>query len=739
MALPPNVDLVTVTGTYVGLDGTPASGTVTFSSSNKTWLNDATAPATLLPNPIVATLDEAGHFSVQVPATNDSDIQPNGWTYDVAENLHLGAVPYVRNYAIPAATGVDFDLAEVAPVSPIGGGGQRLVLTVNGKQPTVTGAVTLVAADIGAISQATADARYLGIGDVPAVPVTSVQGRTGDVSVTLTDIGGVPTSRQVIAGTGLEGGGALSADQTLSVAYGSTAGTAEEGSAAAALKSKLDTSYTHPLNPAVAVGVEPGVTLTAVNTASPPAGMYYDSGDNAIYISTPGTYSGLLFTNVRVGILASNVTLKNCKVTVDQAHATSSPAINCPAIYNSTWLRRRVVEHCEVTGWVASAVSGAGYTARFVYGHDLVEDFAHTDRSIEPTIIEWCVGKDFIPPDSAHGDAVQIVEPPMAEVIVRNNWLDCSNKPGYTYPNVEPDAGPTSGVYVQAGTMSTTTAAPDTAPRGKVTITDNYIACDQAFYAVRMYHPHDVPVEFARNRIKVPTDVQQGGGTGTAFDIVTPAHGYGNVDAAGNPISHPLITGQPPTLSAFTAQELTYGDKLETCNLADATAVTLTADTAYLVICRADRAYRAKKLRTFIDTLGTFTAAGVTVFRGPHWTKLSYVAYLNPWSPTATGLQDTALTVSDAHSPIVADPTPTDVLVDVGDYVAYLVCVTSTSGMKLLGKSGRADVVNRNGVKVAATKSMTPGAIPADINVNDGTWTPSGDVLWFALGGGFPE
>jgi hypothetical protein len=39
----------------------------------------------------------------------------------------------------------------------------------------------------------------------------------------------VPTSRQVIAGTGLTGGGALTADVTLTVAYGSAAGTAAQG------------------------------------------------------------------------------------------------------------------------------------------------------------------------------------------------------------------------------------------------------------------------------------------------------------------------------------------------------------------------------------------------------------------------------------------------------------------------------------------------------------------------------
>jgi hypothetical protein len=39
----------------------------------------------------------------------------------------------------------------------------------------------------------------------------------------------VTTSRQILAGTGLAGGGDLSADRTLTVAYGTTAGTAAQG------------------------------------------------------------------------------------------------------------------------------------------------------------------------------------------------------------------------------------------------------------------------------------------------------------------------------------------------------------------------------------------------------------------------------------------------------------------------------------------------------------------------------
>lgn len=47
--------------------------------------------------------------------------------------------------------------------------------------------------------------------------VTQVNGQTGVVSITLASLGGVATTRQVIAGNGLTGGGALSGDVTLNL------------------------------------------------------------------------------------------------------------------------------------------------------------------------------------------------------------------------------------------------------------------------------------------------------------------------------------------------------------------------------------------------------------------------------------------------------------------------------------------------------------------------------------------
>lgn len=67
--------------------------------------------------------------------------------------------------------------------------------------------------------------------------VTSVAGKTGAVTLAKGDVGlsnvdniqQAPIARKISAGTGLSGGGDLTADRTLSVSYGTTAGTAAQG------------------------------------------------------------------------------------------------------------------------------------------------------------------------------------------------------------------------------------------------------------------------------------------------------------------------------------------------------------------------------------------------------------------------------------------------------------------------------------------------------------------------------
>ena len=75
----------------------------------------------------------------------------------------------------------------------------------------------------------------------PSAPVTSVNSETGAVVLDAADVGAVPTSRTVTAGTGLTGGGDLTADRTFAVTYGTTAGTSAEGNDARLSDTRIPT------------------------------------------------------------------------------------------------------------------------------------------------------------------------------------------------------------------------------------------------------------------------------------------------------------------------------------------------------------------------------------------------------------------------------------------------------------------------------------------------------------------
>lgn len=66
-------------------------------------------------------------------------------------------------------------------------------------------------------------------GKVPTTRTVNSKALSSDISLTASDVGAAPTTRSISAGTGLTGGGDLSADRTLAVTYGTTAGTAAQG------------------------------------------------------------------------------------------------------------------------------------------------------------------------------------------------------------------------------------------------------------------------------------------------------------------------------------------------------------------------------------------------------------------------------------------------------------------------------------------------------------------------------
>jgi hypothetical protein len=125
MALPVNVNFGTVTGTFIDATGTNITGNVTFTPS-ATSLKDASALQTIIQSQPVKVPLQNGSFSVQLIATDDTDVSPTGWTYGVAFDFGL------PSFSISVPQGQTVDLTTVAPT------------TASNGQPTYTGALSTV-------------------------------------------------------------------------------------------------------------------------------------------------------------------------------------------------------------------------------------------------------------------------------------------------------------------------------------------------------------------------------------------------------------------------------------------------------------------------------------------------------------------------------------------------------------------------------------------------------------------
>lgn len=148
----------------------------------------------------------------------------------------------------------------------------RTPLTHSHAQSDVTGLAAALAAKVDGTRSVIAGTGLTGGGDLTAdrtlavaygtTAGTAAQGndaRLSDARTPLThshaqtDVTGlvaalatkVDTTRQVIAGTGLTGGGTLAADRTLAVAYGTTAGTAAQGNDARLSDARTPLTHSH--------------------------------------------------------------------------------------------------------------------------------------------------------------------------------------------------------------------------------------------------------------------------------------------------------------------------------------------------------------------------------------------------------------------------------------------------------------------------------------------------------------
>lgn len=199
MPFPDGVQTVTLTaGTsgYRTLDGDPYTGTIRLTPSVSRVVSAEHGVIALGVENI--TVGASGQFSTTVLATDADGFSPTDWTYRVDEEF-TNAPGRAYNISLPASA-ASVALTALSPVE------------------STTGTVSSPA-------------------------VLSVNGETGVVTLDAADVGAVPTSRQVVAGTGLSGGGTLAADRTLTVAYGTTGTTVCVGNDARLTDARTPTAH----------------------------------------------------------------------------------------------------------------------------------------------------------------------------------------------------------------------------------------------------------------------------------------------------------------------------------------------------------------------------------------------------------------------------------------------------------------------------------------------------------------
>lgn len=116
MPLPPSLTVKTLHGRYSALpSGSAPTGTVDFVAP--AVLRVAADDTIVLPTVYTATVT-GGEFSIGLPASDDPEISPTSWTYEVVERLTGHPIRRYR-IAVPIATVGTLELADIAPATTV--------------------------------------------------------------------------------------------------------------------------------------------------------------------------------------------------------------------------------------------------------------------------------------------------------------------------------------------------------------------------------------------------------------------------------------------------------------------------------------------------------------------------------------------------------------------------------------------------------------------------------------------
>jgi hypothetical protein len=113
VALPAEFNTVQVYGKYLNLDGTPVVGYLTFEAA-PVILKAAVSKDLIVPVVLQVNLDADGSFAINLPVTDDPDINPSDWTYKVTEGF---GTRRVYNLSVHLAAGPTINIYDLAPVA----------------------------------------------------------------------------------------------------------------------------------------------------------------------------------------------------------------------------------------------------------------------------------------------------------------------------------------------------------------------------------------------------------------------------------------------------------------------------------------------------------------------------------------------------------------------------------------------------------------------------------------------
>ena len=111
MPLPGDLTTITVTGTFLTVQGVAASGTVTFTPSVVPLIDNV--GNVIVDGPVVATLNGSGQISVVLACTDNANIP--AFTYTIAPAINGTSAALYPLKAIPHTLGSTVDLTALLP------------------------------------------------------------------------------------------------------------------------------------------------------------------------------------------------------------------------------------------------------------------------------------------------------------------------------------------------------------------------------------------------------------------------------------------------------------------------------------------------------------------------------------------------------------------------------------------------------------------------------------------------